>query len=72
MTNSFDGRSRLPQVKRTKAPLPPWSRPLTWLTALLAAGCLTLLLAGILQGQVREQRFQDYQAALKAVPCARS
>ena len=56
-----------PQAKPEKTPHPPWSKPLTWLTALLAAGCLVLLLACLLQGQIREQRFQDYEAAMDGV-----
>lgn len=67
MNNSFRIPSRRPRAKRPKAPLPAWFKPLTWLTALLAAWCLVLLPACILQGQVQEQRFQDYQAALEAV-----
>lgn len=67
MNNSFRIPARRPRAKRPKAPLPAWFKPLTWLTALLAAGCLVLLLACVLQGQAREQRFQGYQAALEAV-----
>lgn len=40
-----------PQAKPEKTPHPPWSKPLTWLTALLAAGCLVLLLACLLQAR---------------------
>lgn len=67
MAKTFLKHAPPPQAKPAKAPLPPWSKPLSWLTALLAAGCLVLLLACVLQGQVREQRFRDYEAALEAV-----
>ena len=67
MAKTFLKHAPPPQAKPEKAPLLPWSKPLSWLTALLAAGCLVLLLASILQGQVREQRFRDYEAAMDGV-----
>ena len=60
-------RGHAPRPRPVKEPLPRWARPLAWVTALLAAGCLVLLLACQLQSRSAHRRFQNYQTALEAV-----
>ena len=58
-------RGHAPRPSPVKEPLPRWARPLAWVTALLAAGCLVLGLACRLQSRSSDQRFQHYEAALE-------